>query len=527
MSKTGDIAKVSVKGSFHLLWGLIVSTVISSVGVIFIARLLGSDLYGLYTVVLSVPLFIGIFRDWGINAAIVKFTAQYRAEGRIDEVRSIFLAGLIFRVAIGLVLSFLSFFLADFIASAVFSRPFIAPLIQIASLSILTSGLINAATAVFTGYERMALNSIMLVCQSIFKTATIIGLVILGFGAAGATIGYTVGTVIAGLIGIAFIKVIYSQLPKSASPSHEIKAYLSAMLTYGLPLSIGNVIINLLPRFYAFLLPIYYLTDNVQIGNYGIAVDFVVLITFFATPVTTMLFPAFAKLDAKNDKDSLRNVFRFSIKYASLLVVPAATLVMCLAEPAVQTLFGTTYAAAPLFLALLAVQYLYTAFGSLSVPAFLNGQGHTGMFLRMGLLTGVIGLILGSILILNFGVLGLVATTLVASIPSLIMALAFIRRTYGLTVDGGYSLRLLISSLLAAAVTYFVVSELVLASWAELLVGVCIFFVVLVPLLLLSRSVTRGDIANLRFMAGGLGGLGGVIGKLLRLVERLMDFLRL
>lgn len=199
MSKTGDIAKVSVKGSFHLLWGLIVSTVISSVGVIFIARLLGSDLYGLYTVVLSVPLFIGIFRDWGINAAIVKFTAQYRAEGRIDEIRSIFLAGLIFRVAIGLVLSFLSFFLADFIASAVFSRPFIAPLIQIASLSILTSGLINAATAVFTGYERMALNSIMLVCQSIFKTATIIGLVILGFGAAGATIGYTVGTVIAGL----------------------------------------------------------------------------------------------------------------------------------------------------------------------------------------------------------------------------------------------------------------------------------------------------------------------------------------
>ena len=299
------------------------------------------------------------------------------------------------------------------------------------------------------------------------------------------------------------------------------------MLTYGLPLSIGNVIINLLPRFYAFLLPIYYLTDNVQIGNYGIAVDFVVLITFFATPVTTMLFPAFAKLDAKNDKDSLRNVFRFSIKYASLLVVPAATLVMCLAEPAVQTLFGTTYAAAPLFLALLAVQYLYTAFGSLSVPAFLNGQGHTGMFLRMGLLTGVIGLVLGSVLILNFGVLGLVATTLVASIPSLIMALGFIRRTYGLTVDGVSSVRILFSSLLAAALTYFVISELFLASWAELLVGVGIFFVVLVPLLLLSRSVTRGDIANLRFMAGGLGGLGGVICKVLRLVERLMNFLRL
>lgn len=76
MSNAGDIAKVSAKGSFHLLWGLISSTVISSVGTVFIARLLGSDLYGLYTIVLVVPSFIQIFGDWGMNAAIVRFTAD-------------------------------------------------------------------------------------------------------------------------------------------------------------------------------------------------------------------------------------------------------------------------------------------------------------------------------------------------------------------------------------------------------------------------------------------------------------------
>ena len=37
MSTVSDIAKVSAKGSFHMLWGLIVSTLISSVGTIFIA----------------------------------------------------------------------------------------------------------------------------------------------------------------------------------------------------------------------------------------------------------------------------------------------------------------------------------------------------------------------------------------------------------------------------------------------------------------------------------------------------------
>jgi len=522
MSKTGDIAKVSAKGSIDLLWGLIVSTVISAVGTIFIARLLGSDEYGLYTVVLTVPTIIGIFRDWGVNSAMIKFTAQFRAEGRTDEIRSIFLTGLLFEVAVGLVLSIVSFFIADFLAISVLNRPTIAPLIQIASLSILASGLINAATAVFTGYERMKLNSIMLISQSIIKTATIIGLVIVGLASTGATIGYTAGIIIAGLIGLALIRVIYMQLPKPFSNKQEIKAYLSVMLMYCLPLSIGTIITALLTQFYAFLLPIYYSADNVQIGNYGVAINFVVLITFFAQPVATMMFPAFSKLDAQKDKESLRNIFRYSIKYASLLVLPAAALVICLSEPAVETLFGTSYLTAPLYLALFAIQYLYTALGNLTIGGFLNGQGRTNFTLKMNLLTGAIGFPLGYLLIMNYGVLGLIAITLVASIPSLLMALGYIKKSYGFTVDWGASAKILFSALLSAAVTYFALSMVNFAAFIELLLGVCIFAAVLAPSILLSGSISRSDIANLRFMAGSTGALSGIINKLLNCIDRIM-----
>ena len=40
MSKAADMARVLAAGGFQLLWGLVVSTVISAVGTIFIARLL-------------------------------------------------------------------------------------------------------------------------------------------------------------------------------------------------------------------------------------------------------------------------------------------------------------------------------------------------------------------------------------------------------------------------------------------------------------------------------------------------------
>lgn len=526
MTKAGDIAKISAKGSFHVLWGLVISTLIGSVGTIFIARLLGSDLYGLYTVVLTVLLIIQVFRDWGINFAMIRFTALYRAEGRLDEIRSVYLTGILFEVILGLALSVFSFFFADFLAVNLFGRPVLAPLIQTISFCIFANGLVIAANASFTGFERLELNSITVICQSIFRTALIIGFVILGFGTSGATIGYTAGTFIAGMVGLALIGVIYRQLPKPTSHRLELKAYAIAMLTYCLPLSFATIITTLLPQFYAFLLPIHYATDNVPIGNYGVALNFVVLITFFTLPITTMMFPAFSKIDPKKDKDALRTVFRSSVKYGSLFVVPVTAMIMSLSEPAVTTLFGDTYDTAALYLSLFAIQYLFMALGSQSLIALLNGQGQSRFVLRMALLTGLIGFPLGYVLTMTFGVLGLITSTLVANVPSLIWGLTHVRTTYGAAVDFASSGRILLSSTVTAIITFLIVSELHYAAWIRLLLGVALFIGVLVPVMLLTKSVTRHDIANLRVMAGGMGAIGRLVFKVLGLLERIMSHFR-
>ena len=62
--------------------------------------------------------------------------------------------------------------------------------------------MVNTATAAFTGMEKMHLNSIMLIVQSIVKTVVIIALVILGLGTLGAVIGFSVGVLVAGVTGV-------------------------------------------------------------------------------------------------------------------------------------------------------------------------------------------------------------------------------------------------------------------------------------------------------------------------------------
>ena len=524
MSKASDLAKISVKGGFHLMWGLVASTVISAVGTIIIASLLGEDNYGLYGIVLTAPTLIVLFRNWGINNAIVCYTAQNNTEDKKEKIRSIFLSGLLFEIALGAVLFILSFALSDFLAADVFNRPTLTPLLQITSLTILTSALVTTASAAFVGIERTHFNSIMVVSQAIFKTILIVALVLLGLGLSGAVTGFMLASLIAGFIGIAFMYTIYRNFPKPNPNNLEIAKNIKEMLKYGVPISVGIILAGFLLQYYNFLLYIY-VSDNSLIGNYTIAQNFVVLITFFAAPVTTMMFPAFSKLNHEKEPETLKNIYQNSVKYASLLVVPFAAMVMVLAQPAISSLFGNRYAEAPLFLSLLAITYLYPVMGSLSNASLINGQGQTTFNLVVALVTVAVGLPIGFTLISSYGVLGLIATALTAILPGTIIRLIFIKKRYNLDINWKSSLKILFSSLTAAALTYLLTTQLgSLASLLRLIIGAFAFALLYLMVAIVTRAITQADLNSLREMFSTLGPLSRILAAILNIIEKIMTF---
>ena len=452
---------------------------------------------------------------------MIKYSAQHHNENNTAKIRSVFLSGLTFEVILGLLLSLTAFALSDFLALTL-NRPTLTPLIQIASFIILAGALINTATAAFTGIEKMHLNSIMLMTQSLVKTGLIIGLVILGLGTAGAVMGFTVAVLIAGLTGILLMYAMYKSLPKSTDGKLELFSTTKIMLKYGLPLSIGSILTGFLTQFYTYIMAIF-VTDNAIIGNYNIALNFVVLITFFASPVTTMLFPAFSKLDYRKDQETLKNVFQFSVKYAALIVVPVTAMVMALAQPAIGTIFPDDYVQAPLFLALLSISYLYSALGNLSTGNLINGQGYTTYNLKLGVLNAIIGFPLGFILVSQFGIIGLIVTSLTVGLPSFFLSLRFIKTHFGVSVDWVSSAKILFSSALTAVLTYLLIAPLPFSSPIQLAVGVVVFVVIFLAAAVLTRTINRADIVNIREIANALGPLRKPLTWLLNLIEGLMN----
>ena len=296
---------------------------------------------------------------------------------------------------------------------------------------------------------------------------------------------------------------MYRTLPKTTDGKLPIIQTIKTMLKYGLPISIGAIITGFLTQFYGYIMAIF-VTENSLIGNYSVATNFVVLITFFATPVTTMLLPAFSKLDYRKDAAVLKSVFQYSVKYAALLVVPVSVMIMALAQPAISTIFRTDYTQAPLFLALLSITYLFSALGNLSTGNLINSQGDTKFNLKLAILTCAIGFPLSFILTSQFGIIGLIVTTITVGIPSLLWSIAFIKKRYGVSLDWIASAKILLSSAIAGVLTYLVVSWVPFSSPIRLIIGVIAFVIIFLIAIIVTRTINRNDLANVREIVGGL-----------------------
>jgi len=520
MEKALEMGKTSVTGSFHLLIGVATSTVIMAIGTIILTRLMSPAEYGLYSVALIPSLTITLFRDMGVNTAMTRYIANLKAANKPTEVRDVIFAGLIFEIAVGLALSLLSIFLATFITSTIFHRPESTLLVSISSATILSGSVIAAVQASFVGSERMKLNSLTIICQAIVKT--IIGpvLVILAYGVLGAIIGYTLSFVAAGAFGLAILYfALIKPLRKTATRTSNISKTMKTLLVYGIPVSIASVLGGILGQFYGFLMASS--NSDLIIGNYQAAVNFSVLLTFFTVPIGTVLFPAFAKLDPQNDRELLRTVFTSSVKFTSILLVPATIAMIILSGPMVSTLFGERYAFAPFFLSLSVIGNLSAALGSVSVGSFLVAIGETRRLMKQSALTLLIGVPLGFVLIPMFGVTGVILGSLFSGLPSMFWALYWIWKHYQTKADLISSAKILSASGLAAFIAYASVNIVSLAEWIRLTIGVTVFLAGYISIAPLIGAITKNDIASLRAMFSNLGIVSRVLNIPLIVVEKI------
>ena len=128
----------AAKEGYGLFIGNTLSTLILAIGSIAIARLLGSENYGVYSLSLIIPSMLVLFTSLGIDQSLIKYVSEYSSKKFYSNIRGMFQASLLFKLVMGAATTIIIYLLAGSLASNLLNRPYMTSLIKISSLLILS-----------------------------------------------------------------------------------------------------------------------------------------------------------------------------------------------------------------------------------------------------------------------------------------------------------------------------------------------------------------------------------------------------
>jgi len=482
---TNELDKVvedSARGSFFLMSGSILSTVIMAIAAILVGRLLGPELYGEYTLTLVVPTLLLLFADLGMNAGVTRFAASLRVKGENDQIAKIIRSALLFQTLVGLGIFAVNFAFADLFAVLI-NRPGMGFYIQIVSISILFQVIYTTAMAAFVGLDKTEYNALTANIQAAAKTVSSITLVLLGFSVAGAAIGYVAGYVVAGLVSavILFFKILK---PFDNGDKGSLMQTLKILANYGTPLYISILLVGFTPLYQQVILAFF--ASNFDIGNFRAATNFLVLLSVIPSSITTALFAAFSKLDSSK-AEGLRVFFKHATKYTCLLIVPIATLLIIFSKEVVQVIYGSAFQPASLFLSIGCLPYFLVGIGYLTLASLFNGLGETRTTLKMTAVNLLIVLALAPILASTYAVVGVIVTSLVSNAVAMLYATRIARSKFKIEFDARSTVKIYLVSAASAIPSLLLLRFISLSDSVALIAGGVLYLLVYITLVPLAK----------------------------------------
>jgi O-antigen/teichoic acid export membrane protein len=494
-----DIIQSSARGGIFLFVGYFLSLVLLAVCSIIVARLLGPDGYGLFVLALVVPNLILYFLDLGVGTALTRFAAKFRAEGRNDLAASILKSGFFYIFFISVIFSILCFLFSDSLATYVLNRPGMGLLIKFSSLMILLQTSFNYLSASFIGLDKMEGNAIILNIQALVKTVLSALLLVLGFGVFGALTSQIISYIFACCLGGIFFYKLYKGLGKPSN--NKFIENMRVMISYGFPLYVSNLLGTVISQIQLLILALF--VSNMDIGNFNVATGLLTLISVLTYPAAA-LFPAFSKV--KRGSSELNSLFKFSVKYTAIFVVPGTMITAILSKDIVFTLYGRVYTSAPLFLSLYVITNLYAGFGSVVINYIIYGSGETRISLYSGLINMIIFLPLAFLLTKFYGVPGFLIAIIISFTCSFAYSLWSIIKKLQVKFDLKSSSRIYLASILSAIPTLLLSLYAQLASqqfyyrFLGLILYACVFVFLYLTLLPAVKAIEESDIENFRLL---------------------------
>ncbi|MCJ7479051.1 MAG: flippase [Candidatus Nanohaloarchaeota archaeon QJJ-7] len=391
------LSKVGV-GSAAIIAGFAIGIVLQYLIKVVLARFLGPGSYGVFVQGLALVQAAAILSLFGLHMSLPRFISYYKGKKERRLIGETAGTALSIVIPSAIVVSSVLYLSSRWISATVFSEPALVQPLQIFALSVLPLSLFYLAVGFIRGRQnaryKVYLDDLLFPGVELVLVLVFFGL---GYGVEGAISAY--------LISVSAVVIAsYWLYRKLADGGFKVsKKTARKLLFFSWPLFILSILT--MASKWIDVLMMGWLKESVQVGVYEVAFAVAGVLPLFLSSLKYMFLPVISELYGKGDLGEILELYRTSTRWIFTLVLPLFAGMLIFPSEILNVLFGQSYTAGALALAILSIGYFFhVAVG----PAgnILLASGKTRLLLFGMLVLTVVDVVLNLFLIPRYGMVG-------------------------------------------------------------------------------------------------------------------------
>ncbi|MGC9611153.1 MAG: flippase, partial [Minisyncoccia bacterium] len=392
-----SVKQTVIKNTIWLTGGTVISRLLRAVMIIYAARILGTEGYGVFSYALSLAAFFTIFSDIGLSGLLTRELVK-----NPEKVKSYIATT--FRIK--LVITGLSVLLTLFAMPWLIKIEAAKPLIPIVAILLALDSLRGFVFSITRSQNRMEIESVLNVVTDVLITGLGITALLLSPSPETLSIAYTVGIGLG--FGISIIAVrkmthgFFEDFDKTL-----VKPILSSAWPFAVMGLLGGFMINI------DTIIIGWFRNASELGLYAAAQRPVQLFYLLPALVSASFFPIISRFAHDGALERTKNAMEKICVGVLAVALPLTIGGIILGKPLIQLLFGSEYLGAALTFQLLLITTLFVFPGGV-IGNVIFAYNRQKIFLTSVSLGAITNVVLDLFLIPPFGIAGSAIATIVA-----------------------------------------------------------------------------------------------------------------
>ncbi|GAB4293406.1 MAG: flippase [Ignavibacteriaceae bacterium] len=421
-----SVLKEIAKGGLIGMSGSLFLKPVNLVTGIILARYLGVESFGLYSLGLSFVTILNVITNMGFNQAIVRFISVYKSQNRIPEIRGTFLSSITISLIFCLIVIIIILIFAEDLSLVFFDNLNLYPVLILFSLSIPFNSIYMFSASFALAYKRVKFQNFLVNILRPVSFLILIFLVIIFQSELNGALYANLFSVI--ITAFAGIWIVLKLFPESLFDFSKINIELKPILNFAIPTLFTGFTAIILMKTDRIMIG--YFMQESDVGIYSAAASMAINLSVFLTPFATIFAPVSAELYHNAKISELKEAFRNITLWLLVFTLPIFYIFISFPGE-LLTIYG--YEFIPGVQALLIIassQLLNVATGPVGI--ILKMTGHQYIDLTISLIVFILNLALNYFLIPIWGINGAAMATAISIAVTHLVRLFYVKQKLNL-----------------------------------------------------------------------------------------------